>query len=209
MRWLSSKPQRCIKQPELGDMMAISRRMVLSGAGLVAGALAAPSAQGCTISARVKPIGFSDAKCRSSLRALLELVNAAPTLSAAELSTRAEELNINFDDSVTDRILPDLKLYPVEDADLILGWSLAAGKRDRSPVILHEVNLLKGEKGIALYQFTLRRDAYHAEILEDDDGCGMGPADAFYGAEKEAYLGLFVNNKLREVSVFDAWLRTA
>lgn len=190
----------------------VSRRMILTGAGFVAGALAAPSAQACTTIARLKPISFSDARCRSSLRALLNLINAAPTLSPADLSTRADQLAVDFADSVSEQILPNVDIYPIENADLISGWSLSAGKRDRSPIILHEVNLLKGEKGIALYQFALRRDAYHEKVSEEEaasDSCGMGPVDAFYGSEINSYLGFFRNNKLREVSMFDAWLRTA
>lgn len=189
--------------------MEISRRKILTGAGLIAGVLAAPSAQACTVVARLKPVGFSDSKCRRSLRALIELINAASTLSVTDLVVRADNLFIDFDDSVIERILPTITVYPPENSDLLLGWSLSASKRDRSPATLHEVNLLKGEKGIALYQFTLRRDLYHDEITENDDGCGPGPRDAFYGVGDESYLGLFRNNKLREVSVFDAWLRTA
>ena len=192
--------------------MTVSRRTALTGVGLVGAVLATSSAQACTLIARMKLIGFSDTKCRRSLRGLLDLINAAPTLSPADLSTRADELAVDFDDSVSEQILPNVDIYPIENADLISGWSLSAGKRDRSPIILHEVNLLKGEKGIALYQFALRRDAYHEKVSEEEaasDSCGMGPVDAFYGSEINSYLGFFRNNKLREVSVFDAWLRTA
>lgn len=190
--------------------MPVSRRMLLSGIGLVAAAGAASAGEACSITARLKPIGFSDAACRRSLRELVKLINATPNLSDEAVSARAAQLGINFDTSVSDAILNYPNRSPTEDLELFRAWGSSGGKPDRSPVGLREENLLKGERGVAIYQFTLRRDRYHPEVTEDEaagDSCGM-PYKAFYGPEDSSYLGVFKNNKLREVSAFDVWLRT-
>jgi hypothetical protein len=197
--------------------MVISRRMLIVGTGVVAGAFTAPRTEACTLIARKRPISFSDRSCRQSLGALVALINRLPVLSVADLKTKADAyvefedtLSIQFDEQVIENILGDQKHYPVENSDLINGWSLASGKRDKSPMTIDQINLLKSEKGLALYQFTLKRNQYHSEITEEEaasDSCGSGPVAAFYGYEKSSYLGVFVNNKLREVSTFDAWLR--
>jgi hypothetical protein len=88
---------------------------------------------------------------------------------------------------------------------VIGGWTLSEGRRDRSPVSIRAVNRFRGDRGTALYQFTLRRDAYHGAT--DGDSC-QGPTEAYYGPEDTSYLGFFVANKLREVFAFDVWLRT-
>ena len=98
----------------------------------------------------------------------------------------------------------------IEHLELFRAWSSSGGKLDRSPVALREENLLKGGRGVAIYQFTLRRDRYHAEVTEEEaagDSCGVA-FDAFYGPEDSSYLGIFKNNRLRDVSAFDVWLQT-
>jgi hypothetical protein len=183
--------------------------MLLAGAGVLSTGLAASAGQACSLTARLKPVGFSDAACQRSLRALVELINKAPTLPDAEIAARAAELSINFAEDVTGPILNYPNYSPVEDLDLIRGWSSWAGRRDRSPIVIHELNLLKAERGIALYQFTFRRDQYHAEVTDAqaaEDSCGA-PSPAYYGAEDASYLGVFLNNKLRDVAAFGVWLR--
>lgn len=189
-------------------MVALSRRMLLAGASVLTAALAGRS-EACSLVANLRPIAFSDAACRRSLRELVGLIDQAPSLSDAELSARAGRLSVRLDESVSNAILNYPAQRPAEDIDVIRGWSSWAGKRDRSPLVVREINLLKGERGTALYQFTLRRDQYHPEVTEEEaasDSCGV-VRDAFYGPEDASYLGLFVNNMLREVSAFDVWLR--
>jgi hypothetical protein len=139
----------------------------------------------------------------------VRLINEAPGLDDDAVAQRADELGVRFDNDVIDRILDYPARSPVEDLALIRGWTLSAGKRDRAPVRLEETNMLKGERGLGLYQFTLRRDRYYAEISEVEasgDSCTV-PSPAFFAVEDRSYLGVFVNNRLREVSAFDAWLR--
>jgi len=190
--------------------MTLSRRMLLGGAGAAMTAATAPAAA-CSLVARLKPVGFSDRACRASLRALVGLINAAPHLSNAEVATRADGLGILFDDNVSTALLGEPASLPVENGAVIRGWTIAEGHPDRSPLALHEINLLKADRGIALYQFTLRRDQYHAGLSDADaadDSCGATAFDAFYGYERTSYLGTFRNNALREISAFDVWLRT-
>lgn len=188
--------------------MALSRRTILTGAGLAA-ALAASPSDACSLTARLIPIGFSDAACRRSLRRLVDLINDAPGRSDAEVTARAAQLRIRFDDGVSDPILNYPNTRPIEDLDLLRGWSISDAKRDRSPLTIKEVNLLKGKKGIALYQFTLRRDRFHAGMTEEEvDGGSCDVAfEAYYGHEDRSYLGVFKNNQLREVYDFEQWLR--
>ena len=189
--------------------MEISRRSLIGAAGLLSTAFAASAAEACTVIGSIRPIAFSDAACRRSLRELVSLINEAPALADAELAERADGLSIQFDESVTDELVAFPGMLPIENRDLIRSWSLSAGQRDRSPIALREVNLLKDRKGIALYQFTLRRDLYHPGLTgEDVDGgsCDV-PHDPFYAAQDVSYLGLFFNNRLREVSAFEQWLR--
>lgn len=177
------------------------------GAGMLTTAVAAKS-EACSVVATLKPVDFSDGACRRSLRRLIDLINTAPRLSDAQVAAKAQQLALRFDDDVTDAILGYAATRPVEDLDLIRAWSMSYGKRDRTPLVIREVNQLKGERGVALYQFTLRRDQYHPELkLEDFDGgsCDV-PHKAYYAPEDVSYLGLFRNNKLRSVSAFDVWL---
>lgn len=189
--------------------MTLSRRMLLTAGGLAAAGLAAAPGRSCSITARRLPLPFSDAACRRSLRALVDLINAAAGLSEAELAARTSRLAVTFDEQVVDAVLPEQRVHPIEEAAVIGAWTLSDGKRDRAPVRIRELNLLKGDAGVALYQFTLRRDAFHAEVREEDVGggsCGM-PEPAHYARQDASYLGLSVNNRLREVSAFDVWLR--
>ena len=188
--------------------MTLSRRTLLAGAGLAA-ALAASPSEACTLVPRLKPVGFSDAASRRSLRRLVQLINDAPTVSDAEVVARAGNLRIRLDDSVSDPILNFPKTSPVEVLDVVRAWSMSAGKRDHSPLSIREMNLLKRGGGIALYQFTLRRDQFHAGLTNEEVSGGScdAPHDSFYGPEDASYLGLFKNNELREVWAFDQWLR--
>lgn len=191
--------------------MDISRRTIIAGVSALAASLVTSSAKACSVVARSKPIAFSDTACRHSLRALVNLIQAAPNLSDVELSHRTSELSIDFDGSVSDPILNYPRSFPVEDIDLIRGWSMSYGKQDQSPIRLTELNMLKGQQGAALYQFTFRRILYHPEVTQAEaarDSCGEGAVNAYYYSEDTSYLGLFLNNKLREVSAFDQWLRT-
>lgn len=187
----------------------LSRRALVGTAAVLFGALAAPAAQACTVTASRRPIGFSDSACRRSLRQLVALINEAASLSDDALTERAEELGIEFAESVTDPLMNYPTHHPIEDRDLIRAWGTSDGQRDRTPIALHEVNLLKGRKGVALYQFTLRRDRFHREVTEEEtagDTCGPFAWPAGFAEEDSSYLGLFINNKLREVSAFDQWL---
>jgi hypothetical protein len=185
--------------------LTIERRSLLAGLSLMAGAVAASEAEACSIIARQRPVSFSNGACQRSLRNLLKLIEEAPGLSKEKLFERSIEYDNSFDPAVSDALLGRPKVYPVESSDVILGWSLSEGVRDRSPIVLRDINLLKARKGIALYQFTLRRDQYHAEITEDDD-CGGIATAAHFGPEDRSYLGLFRNNRLRQVYAFDQWL---
>lgn len=190
--------------------MAVSRRTLLTGVGVAATGLTASAGQACSLVATVLPIGFSDAECRRSLRRLIELINEAPKLADDELVRRAEQLSVRFDEGVSDPILDYPKTNPVEDRDLYRAWSISSGKQDRSPIALVDVNLLKRQKGSAIYQFTLSRDQFHGEVTEEEaagDSCGVA-SEAYYGREVSSYLGFFRNNKLRDVWAFDVWLRT-
>ncbi len=191
--------------------MDVSRRMMFARAGLLTTALAASGGQACTLVASLKPIDFSDAACRRSLRELVNLINRAPALSDPDLEARVEKLAIRFDEEVSDPILNYPKTAPAEDAGLIRAWSMTGRKRDRSPLAIRHLNLLKGERGVALYQFTLRRDQYFPEVTaeEVDGGSCDAPSDAHYAPVDSSYLGFFRNNKLREVTAFDVWLRTS
>jgi hypothetical protein len=125
------------------------------------------------------------------------------------LSTRAALLSINFGVDVSDPLLNYPNRGPIEHVDLLRAWTRSDGMVDRTPMHLVEVNLLKGTRGVALYQFTLERERYFAEITEEDasNGSCSFPEPAHYGRTRASYLGVFINNKLREVSSFDAWLR--
>ena len=121
--------------------------------------------------------------------------------------------SIDFAESVSDPLLDYPTYSPIEHYDLLRAWTLSFGQRDRSPVALNEVNLLKGRKGVALYQFALRRDHYHPAVTEEEaegDTCGLTvPREAYFGKQVVSYLGVFINNRLRRVSRFDEWLLTA
>lgn len=167
--------------------MPVSRRMLLPGIGAAAAASAASAAvvpgaaRACSLVARVRPTGLSDAACRRSLGRLVRVINEAPGLDDDAVARRAGELGVRFDNDVIDRILDYPARNSVEDLALIRGWTLSAGKRDR----------------------------YYAEISETEasgDSCTV-PSPAFFAVEDRSYLGVFVNNRLREVSAFDAWLR--
>ncbi|MET0588667.1 MAG: hypothetical protein ABWZ75_09110 [Novosphingobium sp.] len=189
-------------------MMALSRRACLAGVGMAAAVVSSPS-DACTVIGKRKPVAFSDAACRRSLRKLVDLINDAPALPDAEVTTRAADLSIRFDESVTDPILNYPNFSPIKDLELVRGWSVSAAKRDRSPINIEEINLLKGSKGMALYQFTLRRDRFHAGVTDEEAAGGSCDVafDPFFSPEDVSYLGLFQNNKLREVWAFDQWLR--
>lgn len=71
------------------------------------------------------------------------------------------------------------------------------------------MNILKGKRGVALYQFTLQRERFFPQVTEEEaagDSCGV-PEAAHYATVQSSYLGVFLNNKLRTVSAFDEWLR--
>jgi len=185
--------------------VTISRRMLLSAGGLAAGSLTASAGRACSVLATRLAVSFSDADCRRSLDVFVALINAAGTLSEAALAARTRDLSLLIDEAVSDAVLNSPTTRPVEAAAVIGAWTLSEGRRDRSPVSIREVNRFRGDRGTALYQFTLRRDAWHGAT--DGDSC-QGPADASYGPEDRSYLGFFVANKLREIFAFDVWLRT-
>lgn len=183
---------------------------MLAGTGLIATGLTASAGEACSFVARVKPISFSDAACRRSLRQFVELINDAPNLTDAELSQRYERAPVRFEDGVHDPVLSyrtDIPAdEPYEETNVIRAWGAAYGKPDRLPIAIREVNLLKSQKGFALYQFTLRRDQYHPATEEDGGSC-YPSSEAHYGPEDVSYLGRFVNNQLRRILPFDEWLR--
>jgi hypothetical protein len=184
----------------------VTRRLLLAGIVGV-GALAPEPADACSFVARQRPTAFSDAACRRSLAALIALVNAAPGLDDAALERRLADTSISFDQDVTDPILNYPQRSPIEDAELIRGWSVSAGRRDDAPLRLAETTLLKGDPGIALYQFALKRRRWIAEVTEEEaagDSCGIA-APAHWRDERTSYLGLFRNNRLREVHAFGIW----
>lgn len=189
--------------------MAISRRAMLAGAGLVATGLTASAGEACSLVASIRTIGFSDAACRRSLRRLIQLIIDAPKLTDAGLSERHERAPVRFEDGVDDPILAyrtDIPAdAPYEEIDVIRAWSAAYGRPDRSPIAIREMNLLKSQKGFALYQFTLRRDQFHPATEEDGGSC-FPSTEAHYGPEDVSYLGRFVNNQLRRILPFDEWL---
>lgn len=183
-------------------MVAISRRMLLAGAGTLAATAAKNSVEACSLVAKPTIVPFSELMCRRSLAAMVALIGKARDLSDAELGSQLDALSIEFEDGVSNG---------QSNADLMRSWSLANDTRDRSPIALHELNLIKKAKGTALFQFTLRRDAYYAEVSEvqaANDGCGVSsPEPAYFGPLDASYLGYFVGNKLRRVFAFDVWLQ--
>lgn len=190
--------------------MTLTRRALFAGAAAMTIG-SATAAEACSLVVTRRPISFSDAACRRSLGDLVRLINDASRLSDEELATRARELSINFDSDVTEPILNYPNRSPIEDSELLRAWTRSDGTPDRAPLRLAEVNLLKGERGVGLYQFTLRRERFFAEITEEEaagDSCGF-PEPAHYGITRSSYLGVFFNNKLRTVSAFDEWLRQA
>lgn len=190
--------------------MTVTQRVML--AGLAAGGALAERAEACTVVATQRRVAFSDDGCRRELRELVAMINTAPSLTDAVLTERLRNrADIRFDQGVTDPLLDYPKIYPIESADVIRGWSMSEGKRDRAPIRLTEVTLFKGERGFGFYQFTLRRDRFMAEVTDEmsaSDTCAS-PEPAHWYAEDHAYLAAFQNNKLREVSAFDVWLRGA
>jgi len=106
------------------------------------------------------------------LGALIELINDAPHLSDDVLATRAAALSIRFDTDVSDPILDYPKVSPVETSDLLRAWTKSAGNNDRTPIRLAEMNRLKADRGVALYQFTLRRERFFREVTEEQAGGG-------------------------------------
>jgi hypothetical protein len=188
-------------------MMLTRRALFAEAAALTVGS--GTAAEACSVVARRRPINFSDAACRRSLGELVRLINQASHLSDEELATRAGELSINFDPDVAEPILNYPNRHPIEDGELLRAWTRSDGTPDRTPLRLAEVNLLKGERGVALYQFTLRRERFFSEVTEEEaDSCGFSEP-AHYGTTRSSYLGVFLNNKLGTVSAFDEWLRQA
>lgn len=190
--------------------MTLTRRALFAGAAAMTAGSVTP-AKACSLVNPRRSIGFSDAACRRSLNDLVRLINDARALTDEELAHRASELSINFDSDVSDPILDYRNRSPIEDEELLKAWSRSAGTLDRKPIRLAEVNLLKGERGVALYQFTLRRERFYAEITEEDaasDSCGVAQP-AHFETTLTSYLGVFLNNKLRTVSAFDEWLQRA
>lgn len=189
--------------------MNLNRRTLITAAATVACATA--QAQACTLTARLRPIAFSDTACRESLNQLVRLINDAPRLSDKALATRSETLSINFASDVTEPILDYPDRSPIDNAELLRAWTRSAGTSDRAPIKLAEVNLLKGKRGVALYQFTLSRDRFFPEVTEaqaNEDSCGVAEP-AHFSVTHASYLGEFTNNRLRAVSAFDTWLREA
>ncbi|HEX8389640.1 MAG TPA: hypothetical protein VF636_11515 [Sphingomonas sp.] len=171
---------------------------------MVAGVAGAAGAEACSLTPRLKPRPHSDVACRKSLDDLIAVIRSAPSISDAELTRRTAELAISFDSSVSDPILDYPNRSPIELTELLRGWSASAGKADRKPIRLAEVNPLKENDGVALYQFTLLRDQYHPA---DEEGCnGLFTHEEFFGPERRSYLGTFINNRLRNVTAFDEWL---
>lgn len=190
--------------------MTLTRRTLFATAAAIA-AGAETIANGCSLVARRRAKSFSDAACRRSLEALVRLINDAPRLSDQVLGSRADELSINFDPDVTGPILDYPNRSPIDAAELLRAWTRTAQTRDRAPLRLAEVNLLKGDRGLALYQFTLRRERFFAEVTEEDaagDSCGSA-APAHYSTTLASYLGVFRNNRLHTVRAFDEWLQEA
>jgi hypothetical protein len=190
--------------------MTLTRRAIFAGTAAIT--IGSPAiSEACSLVARRRPESFSDAACRRSLGELVRLINDAPGLSDEVLATRAGELSINFDPDVTEPILDYPNRKTIENGELLRAWTSSAGPPDRAPLRLSDVNLLKGGRGVALYQFTLRRERFFAEITEKEaagDSCGY-PEPAHYGVTRLSYLGVFSNNKLRTVSAFDEWLQQA
>lgn len=183
-------------------MIDRNRRALFGGLALAA---IADDAQACSLVARQRPVGFSETAALRSLRALVTLINDAPRLTDEMLAERAGSWN--FDDSVSDPLLNYAQpAHPIENTTILRAWGTADGKPDRTPIRLIESNLLKERGGIALYQFTLRRDQYHAA---DPEGCnGLFVHGEYYGPEDAAYLGTLRNNVLRDIRAFPEWLQT-
>lgn len=184
-------------------MTTCTKRALLGGLAAAIGGAVEPAAA-CSLVARPKPRRFSEAAALRSLRELVALINAAPKLTDALLGERAEALN--FDAAIADELLSYPDRSPIENSELLRAWGRADGKPDRSAIRLTETTFLKEAHGIALYQFTLTRDQYHPA---DTEGCnGLFVHDEYYGIERRSYLGVFVNNALRDVRSFPDWLRT-
>lgn len=186
--------------------MMFTRRTLFALATAVT--IGSEAADACSFVVTPRPVGFSDAACRRSLERLIGLINEASRLSDEALTKRAEALSIIFDADVTDPILNFPNRSPIEDGELLRAWTRSDGTPDRVPLRLTEVNLLKSERGYALYQFTLLRERFVAEVTEEQastDSCGI-PAPAHFETARASYIGVFRNNRLRTVSAFEEWL---
>lgn len=189
--------------------MDISRRTLLAGAGVAASLLPAPPAQGLSLIDPIMQRAFSDAACRKGLREFVALIGKARIMTDDALSEAVRTLHVQFDSMLVEELVTDPVPGRYEQAEVIRALTISFGQRDRSPARLHEVNLLKGRKGFALYQFTLRRDAYFPEVSEEEpeqQGDQGGPIPPHYSDDDTSFLGLFFNNQLRRVSGFDIWL---
>ena len=103
-------------------MTNVSRRSMLRAVAVIVAA-AAPAAQACTITAQRIPTRFSDRACRRSLRRLVDLINAAHTMSDDELTEQADDLGIEFHEDVTDPLLNYPTHHPIEHREVVNGSS--------------------------------------------------------------------------------------
>jgi len=179
----------------------IARRALLALA-VGAGTLAIRGAEACSLVVR-RDLRFSDAACRRSLADWLRLLNEGRLLTEDQLTRRADALSVDVDQEALWSIIGDDATKVDRSYAFYRRYTSVAGKADRAPARLVEVNFLKGVHGQAIYQFTVRRDQFHPA---DEEGCnGLLTHGDFYGIEDRSYLGVFRNNRLATVRDFSEW----
>jgi hypothetical protein len=181
----------------------IGRRAVLVGGALGLGALAATSAEACSL-VPVRNLPFQDEACRRRIRDWVALLERGPAMTDAAIEAAAEALHGWVDHDIVSVVLGDrVPPSPNWPVQFYKEFRLSAGRPDPRPIRISELNLLRRVGSRGVYQFTLDRYSYHPA---DHEGCnGLLTHDEYYGVDRTAYLATFYNNQLQAIKWFTDW----
>jgi hypothetical protein len=181
----------------------IDRRALLVAAAAGMSALAAGSAEACSLTA-TRTVPFEDRACRQRIRDWAALLDRGPGMTDAAIEAAAEAIGGWVDSDIVVAVLGDrVPPSPNQPVQFYKEFRLSAGRPDSRPIRISEINLLRRVDRRAVYQFTLDRYSYHPA---DDEGCnGMFAHDEFYGVDRVAYLATFSNNQLQQIKTFQDW----
>ncbi|MEA3014774.1 MAG: hypothetical protein QOD42_3319 [Sphingomonadales bacterium] len=181
----------------------IDRRALLAAAAAGLSALAAGSAEACSLTG-TRNVPFEDRACRRRIRDWAALLERGPGMTDAAIDAAAEAIGGWVDRDIVVAVLGD-RVPPSPDRPVRFyqEFRLSAGRPDPRPIRISELNLLRRVGSRAVYQFALDRYSYHPA---DHEGCnGMFVHDEFYGVDRVAYLATFSGNQLQQIKWFEDW----